>query len=55
MEEMVDQIRSCAGASGSNRDYVLSLENSLSSMGKPDEEISRVAVVLTAPEPLALD
>ena len=53
--EMAEQIRVCRGASGSNRDYVLALADALEAMGKFDEEISRVAAVLTSSSPVAGD
>ena len=46
LEVMLDQIERCAGASGTNRDYVLSLDEALAAMGQVDDEIRRVAAAL---------
>ena len=46
LELMLEQIERCAGASGTNRDYVLSLDEALASMGQVDDEIRCVATAL---------
>ena len=46
LESMLEQIERCAGASGTNRDDVLSLDEALASMGQVDDEVRRVASAL---------
>ena len=45
-EELLRKVRSCAGPSGSNRDYVRTLANALTEMGADDPEVFALAHLL---------
>ena len=51
MDEMIAQIRRCAGASGSNIEYVLELARALRALDETDEHVEALAAGLRAPRP----